>query len=196
MGLTFSIKGTEKIAAGQSYIITPNHQSFADIIAIITTFPIRFRWVVKRELLKIPFFGWALARTGAIAVDRTNRSQSVERLNQGLSLIEEGWSVLIYPEGTRTYDGKIQPFKKGAFMMALQAGVPILPVTCNGAYQVMPRSTLMFRPGHVTVTIGDSISTESLTAENVAEVMEKTRTEMIKNLDPEYNPFSSNGRPC
>lgn len=189
MGLTFSIKGTEKIVPGTSYIITPNHQSNADILALLMTLPVRFRWVVKKELLRIPLFGSAIRGTGAISLDRKDREGSVRRLREGTSKLGGGWSVLIYPEGTRSADGRLQPLKKGAFMMAVQTGIPILPVTCNGAFKVMPKKTLTIRPGHITVTIGDPIETAGLTEEDVPAIMEKTRNELLRHLDLDYDPF-------
>jgi 1-acyl-sn-glycerol-3-phosphate acyltransferase len=189
MGLTCSIYGADKVVPGTSYILTPNHQGNADILALVTILPLRFRWVIKRELLKIPMFGWALGATGAISLNRSDRQQAVRSLKDGVSKLAGGWSVLIYPEGTRTSDGNLQPFKKGAFMMAVQTGIPILPVTCNGAFKILPKKTIVFRPGHVTLTVGDPIPTEGLTEEDVPELMEKTRAAISKNLNPDYNPF-------
>jgi 1-acyl-sn-glycerol-3-phosphate acyltransferase len=191
MGITVSLIGAEKIVPGQSYIVTPNHQGYADVLALISVLPVRFRWVIKKELLKVPLFGRALGGTGAISLDRTNRAQSVQRLKDGAEKLKGGWSVLIYPEGTRTPDGQLQPFKKGAFMMAVQTGLPILPVTSNGAHKVLPKKTIVFRSGHITVTIGDPINTEGMTESDVPELMEKTRQAVAKNLDPEYDPFAS-----
>jgi 1-acyl-sn-glycerol-3-phosphate acyltransferase len=189
MGLTFSLHGKEKILPGTSYIITPNHQSHTDILALITMLPVRFRWVIKKELLKIPLFGWALGRTGAISLDRSNREESVLKLREGTSTLQGGWSVLIYPEGTRTSDGLIHDFKKGPFMMAVQSGIPILPVTCNGAFKVLPKKTISLRSGHITVTIGNPIPTAGLTEDDVPMLMERTRQEMLANFDPDYDPF-------
>ncbi|MBI4961872.1 MAG: 1-acyl-sn-glycerol-3-phosphate acyltransferase [Desulfomonile tiedjei] len=195
MGITFSLIGAEKVVPGQSYIVTPNHQSYADVLALVSVLPVSFRWVIKKELLKVPLFGGALAATGAISLDRSNRTQSVQRLRAGAEKLKGGWSVLIYPEGTRTPDGHLQSFKKGAFMMAVQTGMPILPVTSNGAHKVLPRKTLWFRPGHITVTIGDSINTEGLTENDVPELMEKTRQAVAKNLDVDYDPFAASRAP-
>jgi 1-acyl-sn-glycerol-3-phosphate acyltransferase len=189
MGLTFSIHGTEKIIPGTSYIITPNHQSNADILALLAMLPVRFRWVIKKELLKIPLFGWALGSTGAIPLDRSNRDESVKRLQEGTSKLHGGWCVLIFPEGTRTSDGMIQDFKKGPFMMAVQTGIPILPVTCNGAFKILPKRSLAIRAGHISITIGNPIPTEGLNERNVPELMEKSRQEMIAHFDPDYDPF-------
>jgi 1-acyl-sn-glycerol-3-phosphate acyltransferase len=189
MGITFTISGTEKIVPGESYIITPNHQSFADILALFVSLPVPFRWVIKKELLKIPLFGRALGATGAICLDRSDRERSVKSLREGVHKLGGGWSVLIYPEGTRTPDGLLHAFKKGAFMMAVQTGFPILPVTCNGAFNIMPKNTLLFRPGHVTLTLGDPILTKGLTESSVSELMERTWQAISKHLNPAYDPF-------
>lgn len=189
MGLKFTISGTEKIVPGTSYIITPNHQSFADILALFVNLPVPFRWVIKKELLKIPLFGKALGSTGAICLDRSDRERSVKSLQEGTNKLGGGWSVLIYPEGTRTPDGLLHAFKKGAFMMAVQTGISILPVTCNGAFKVMPKNTLLFTPGHVTLAIGDPILTEGLTESSVPELMERTWQAINKHLNPAYDPF-------
>jgi len=189
MGLTFSIQGSEKVVPGVSYIVTPNHQSNTDILALIVTLPLRFRWVVKRELLRIPFFGWALGRTGAISLDRSNPREAVQKLNAAKDKLKGGWSVLIYPEGTRSPDANLLPFKKGPFMLAVQTGIPILPVTCNGAFRIMPKRNLWLRPGHITVTISDPIATKGLTESDVPELMDRTRKAIERNLDPSYDPF-------
>lgn len=190
MGLTFSLRGREKIVPGTSYIITPNHQGNADILALLRTLPIPFRWVLKKELLKIPIFGPALGRTGAIAIDRSDPRKAIQSLEEGKKKLEGGWSVLIYPEGTRGWDEQLQPFKKGAFMMAVQTGIPILPVTCNGAFRVLPKKTIFFRPGHVEVVIGDPIETQGMTTKDVPKLMEQTRQAILNNLDPQFDPFA------
>jgi 1-acyl-sn-glycerol-3-phosphate acyltransferase len=189
MGITFSITGAEKIVPGESYIITPNHQSFADILALFVNLPIPFRWVIKKELLKIPLFGRALGATGAICLDRSDRERSVKSLQEGTDKLGGGWSVLIYPEGTRTPDGLLHAFKKGAFMMAVQTGIPILPVICNGAFKIMQKNTLLFRPGHVTLAIADPIITKGLTENSVLELMDRTWQVINNQLNPAYDPF-------
>lgn len=189
MGLSFSVEGRERVVPGASYIVTPNHQGNADILALITVLPVRFRWVIKKELLRIPLFGWALGKTGAISLDRSDPTKAVRALKGASSKLKDGWSVLIYPEGTRSKNPHLQPFKKGPFMLAVQTGIPILPVVCNGAFHVLPRKTCVFIPGHIKVTIGNSIATEGLGVEDVPELMERTRQEMLKYLEPDYNPF-------
>jgi len=192
MGLSFSLHGADKIVPGTSYIVTPNHQGNADILALVATLPLRFRWVIKKELLKIPLFGQALGGTGAISIDRSDSQKAVKSLQEGTEKLKGGWSVLIYPEGTRSSDENLQPFKKGPFMMAVQTGIPILPVTCNGAFRVLPKKTIVFRSGHIEVRVGDPILTEGLTEQDVPALMEKTRKAILENLDTNYDPFHPN----
>ncbi len=192
MGLRFSVSGLENVVEGTSYIITPNHQGNMDILALVCALPVKFRWVLKKELLKIPVFGWALWSTGPIAIDRSNSSAAIESLNrQRDEKLKDGWSVLIYPEGTRTSDGYLQDFKKGAFMMAVQTGIPILPVVCNGAFKILPKKKIAFRSGHITLTACPPIPTEGLTEKDVPELMLRTRQAMLNELNPDFDPFAN-----
>ncbi|MBM4328321.1 MAG: 1-acyl-sn-glycerol-3-phosphate acyltransferase [Deltaproteobacteria bacterium] len=196
LGVSYSLRNGEKATPGQSYIVVPNHQSHTDILALLLTLPVRYRWVIKKELVKIPVFGWGLALTGAIVLDRSNPEQARQKLQDGSSKAAGGWSILIYPEGTRSPDGKLLPFKKGPFMLAVSTGVPLLPVTVNGAYKILPKKTLELRPGHITVTLSDPISTEGLDKKDVPELLRKTKAAIEANLDPHYDPFASrNGTP-
>ena len=115
MGLTFSLHGAERIVPGTSYIITPNHQSNADILALVLTLPMPFRWVIKKELLKIPLFGWALGSTGAIALDRTDKSQAVKSLREGAGKLRNGWSVSDLPRKYQKLRRKTASFQEGSF---------------------------------------------------------------------------------
>ncbi|MEJ2716911.1 MAG: lysophospholipid acyltransferase family protein, partial [Deltaproteobacteria bacterium] len=147
VGVTASIQGSHKMDPEVSYVITPNHQGNVDILGLVLTLPVKFRWVIKKELLRIPFFGWGLGSTGAISLDRGKGRESVKQLQEGLSKLGNGWSLLIYPEGTRSPDQDLLPFKKGPFRLALDRKVPILPVTVNGAFKLLPRKTLLPRRG-------------------------------------------------
>jgi 1-acyl-sn-glycerol-3-phosphate acyltransferase len=188
-GVTSSLHGAEKVVPGVSYIITPNHTSNVDILALVTELPTPYRWVVKNELLKIPFFGWGLASTGCVSINRANGKQAAQSLMESGDKLKGGWSLLIYPEGTRSKDGRLQPFKKGAFRMAVETGTPILPVTVNGADKILPKKSLNLRPGHVTVTLGDPIPVEGLTDKDIPELMQRTREAVAANLDLDYDPF-------
>lgn len=194
VGVTASLHGRNDFDPDVSYVITPNHQGNVDILALILTLPMKFRWVIKRELLRIPFFGWGLGRTGAISLDRDKSRESVKQLRLGSSKLEGGWSLLIYPEGTRSPDQNLLPFKKGPFRLAVDNNTPILPVTVNGAFKILPKKTLLPLPGHLTVTIGEPIPTDDLDVADVPMLMEQTRDAILKHLDPEYDPFNRNSR--
>ncbi|MGD9818626.1 MAG: lysophospholipid acyltransferase family protein [Desulfomonilaceae bacterium] len=192
MGIRYSLSGMNNLVPKTSYIITPNHQGVADIVSIVSSLPLYFRWVVKKELLKVPVWGWALWATGAIAIDRSNSATAIEKLNREKDTkLQDGWSMLIYPEGTRTPDGFLKELKKGAFMMAIQTGIPILPIVCNGAFKIMPKKMLAFRPGLVKLTICPPIPTLGLSEKDLPELMEKTRQAILSRLRPDYDPFKN-----
>jgi 1-acyl-sn-glycerol-3-phosphate acyltransferase len=118
----------------------------------------------------------------------------MEKLQADSGKLGGGWSLLIYPEGTRSPDGNLLPFKKGAFVLAVNTGIPILPVTVNGAHKVLPKKTLALQPGHVTITISPPIPTAGLEDKDIPALMEKTRDVIAKRLDPNYDPFNPNVR--
>jgi 1-acyl-sn-glycerol-3-phosphate acyltransferase len=194
VGVSASLHGRRDIDPEASYVITPNHQGNVDILALVLTLPMKFRWVIKRELLRIPFFGWGLGRTGAISLDRKKGREAVKQLREGSSKLEGGWSLLIYPEGTRSPDQNMLPFKKGPFRLAVDTKVPILPVTVNGAFKILPRKTLLPLPGHLTVTVGDPIPTDNIDVKDIPQLMEQTRSAILQHLDPGYDPFDHDSR--
>jgi 1-acyl-sn-glycerol-3-phosphate acyltransferase len=105
--------------------------------------------VLKKELIGIPVFGWGLASMGAVSIDRARPGKARKAILGAMEKLKDGRSVLIYPEGTTTHDGLMLPFKKGLFILAAKTGVPILPVTYNGAFKIMPRGSRLIKPGHV-----------------------------------------------
>lgn len=191
-GVRVTLFGGEKIDPNTSYIIVSNHQGMVDILAQRAVLPMRFRWVIKKELLRIPFFGWGLGATGAISLDRSRPEQASQDLQNSRDKLGNGWSIIIYPEGTRSADGHLLPFKKGGFHLAVNTGFPILPITVNGSYKVLPKGSLVIHPGHVTITVSDPIPTEGLTRDDIPELMKRTREAIESNLDLDYDPFSKN----
>jgi len=190
-GVRYSLHGEENALPGTSYVITPNHQSNADILALMRALPTPYRWVIKKELTKIPVFGLGLSRTGAVSLDRSDPQKSLEKLRSDSGKLGGGWSLLIYPEGTRSRDGSLQQFKKGAFVLAVSTGIPILPVTVNGAHKVLPKHSLEIRPGIISVTIGRPIPTQGLGENDIPALTEKTHNAVAQHLDPSYDPFDS-----
>jgi 1-acyl-sn-glycerol-3-phosphate acyltransferase len=180
------IRGKEKIIKGKSYIIISNHQSEYDILAIVTTLGIQFRWIIKKELLKVPLFGYALYKSRNIFIDRGHGEAAMKSIREGMERLPEGVSLMFFAEGTRSEDGSIQPFKKGGFVMAMEKGIPILPVTVNGSRKVLPKKTLLFHPGPIEVVISDPIETTGVSKENLQVLMDRTREVIISNFNPNF----------
>jgi 1-acyl-sn-glycerol-3-phosphate acyltransferase len=185
-GTGCEIRGRDKIKKGQSYIIVTNHQSHFDALALVTTLRIQFRWIAKKELLKIPLFGRALHASRNIFVDRSDKGKSIQSIHAGMKRLPRGVSVLFFSEGTRSPDGNIQEFKKGGFVTAIEQGLPILPVTVNGSRKVLPKGSMVFHPGPIEVVVGDAIETKDYTADRLGELVNKTRDTIISNLNLHY----------
>ena len=159
-GARVTYHGREHARAHRPCIFIANHQSMVDIWVMLRLVPSNTRFVAKQELFRIPIFGWALATTGCIAVNRANRAEAMRSLDVAAERIRAGRSVVLYPEGTRSRDGSLQPFKKGAFHLALAAGVPVVPVAITGSFAVVPPRTLRVRPGAVDVWVEPPIDVE------------------------------------
>ncbi|MDI6779685.1 MAG: lysophospholipid acyltransferase family protein [Bacteroidota bacterium] len=157
-GVKVKSVGTENIGKNQSYIYVSNHASGFDIPAVIAGIPDQIRIVYKKELEKIPFFGWGLKYGKTyIAIDRQKGTEAARSLEEAAEKIRTGASVLLFAEGTRTLDGKLQPFKRGAFNLAVKAGVSVIPLTINGSYKILPKKKYRLVPGTVTLVIGKPI---------------------------------------
>ncbi|MGB5985990.1 MAG: lysophospholipid acyltransferase family protein [Desulfobacterales bacterium] len=158
-GVEVSVRGLEHLDLHRAVIYMANHQSNFDIPVFLGRLPVQFRWLAKAELFKIPIFGPGMQRCGYISIDRSDRKAAFLSLKRAAAAIREGVSVLIYPEGTRSYDGGIRGFKKGGFVLAVESGVPIVPIVIRGTYPIMPRSSLRVRPGPVTLEIKPPVDT-------------------------------------
>lgn len=180
------IKNKNKILKETSYIIISNHQSHYDIIALVITLGIQYRWIIKKEILKLPIFGYALYASRNIFIDRSNTTSAIESINNGFDRLPKGVSVMVFAEGTRSPDGQIHEFKKGGFVMAVQRKIPILPVTVNGSRRIMRKGSFTLWPGKIQIVIGDPIDTSGYTTDTVQNLINKTRQTIIANFDPEY----------
>lgn len=163
-GVRVRIEGLGNIAANQTYIFVANHVSQFDILTFQGYFPHDFRWIAKKELFRIPIFGTAMRRTGFISMDRTHGRKALKSLNKAAEQIAGGTSVIIFPEGTRSRDGRLHPFKTGAIMLAIKAGVPVVPIGINGTYSILPKGKLLAGSGEVVIRVGAPISTTDFTA--------------------------------
>jgi len=153
------IIGAENLAPAQTYIFIGNHVSQFDIFSVQGYFPYDFRWIAKKELFRIPFFGKAMLRSGIVPIDRSHGREALKSLNRAAEQIAGGTSVLIFPEGTRSLDGKLHPFKTGAIILAIKAGVPVVPIAFIGTYGILPKGKLLANSGEIVIRIGTPIST-------------------------------------
>jgi 1-acyl-sn-glycerol-3-phosphate acyltransferase len=158
------MQGLEKLHVDRPQIIVSNHQSWFDVFVLAAHLPVRYRFVAKQELAKIPVFGPAWRSCGHVSVDRGNKEAAVEALDQAWREVrEERLTMILFPEGTRSRDGRLQPFKKGAFVLAVQGQVPIVPMAVVGTREIMAKGDTRVRSGTVTVRIGTPIPTEGST---------------------------------
>jgi 1-acyl-sn-glycerol-3-phosphate acyltransferase len=184
----YKYKGQENIQKGKSYIYVSNHTSFLDIPGITMAIPGQFRPLAKKELLKIPVFGW-IAKSAAVIVDRSSGQSRKESMESLKKVIKMGISILIFAEGTQNRTKEIlQPFKDGAFRMAIDTQQPILPMVVVGAGSLMPPGTIDLKPGKIMVIIGKEISTEGLVSSDVAMLKEKT-FDIMKGMIKENSQF-------
>jgi 1-acyl-sn-glycerol-3-phosphate acyltransferase len=153
-----------------------NHASSLDIWAVFVAIPRHIRLIAKKQLARIPFFGWVMWAGRFIFIDRQNAVAARRSIEAAGQRIRSGDSVLIFPEGTRTRDGSLGPFKKGGFHLALKAGVPIVPVALRGTRALMPRGSYLLRSGTITVILGEPIPTQGLSDEDRTTLSERVRS--------------------
>jgi 1-acyl-sn-glycerol-3-phosphate acyltransferase len=156
-GIRLTVRGSENLRRGQTYVYVANHASLLDIPCTLAGVPDRIRIVYKKELEAIPLFGWQLKWGNYIPIERANRSGAMRSLEEAARKIREGASVLLYAEGTRTTDGKLRAFKRGAFNLALRSGVPVIPLTINGTFHIIGRGSMVIHPARAELILGEPI---------------------------------------
>lgn len=170
----------------QVYVFAANHQVALDIPAAGLAIPTPFGWVAKGELARAPVLGRAIRASPSVFLDRSSPRRSVESMQEAGSRIREGLSVIIFPEGARSYEQHLQPFQRGAFMLAVEAGVPVVPVTILNAYRHVDEKRKLARPGIIDVAVGEPISMEGVTRQQIPEIMDRVRIAMQREID-EWN---------
>jgi len=151
------VKGAEKLDRTSSYIIAANHQSLVDIYVIYGYLGMDMKWVMKQELRKVPILGLCAELMGHILIDRSNSAAALASINNAKNKIQNGMCVIFFPEGTRSRTGELKPFKKGAFRLSKDLGIPTLPVAITGTNQVLPSDSVDLMPGKVTLEFCDPI---------------------------------------
>jgi 1-acyl-sn-glycerol-3-phosphate acyltransferase len=179
------IFGIENIDPRRSAIYMCNHQSNFDIPVLLSKLPVQFRWLAKAELFKIPIFGRGMRGAGYISIDRSNRKSAFKSLTAAARIIREGTSVLVFPEGTRSRDGKLQSFKKGGFVLSVDAGVPVVPLVIRGTHAIMPRNTLLIRRQAVRIDILPPVETGQYSRKTKNDLMNRVYTVMAEAIQTE-----------
>lgn len=179
------VKGHENISKGQSYVFVANHQGAYDIFAIYGYLGHNFRWMMKKSLEKIPLVGFSCKVSGHIMVDNSSPRAIKETMQTAEKRLAGGMSVVVFPEGSRTPDGHLHRFKRGAYTLATEFNLPVVPLTIDGAYHVLPRTKVLPRWGKITLTIHKPIVADSA-GHDLHDLMERTR-EAIASALPEEN---------
>jgi 1-acyl-sn-glycerol-3-phosphate acyltransferase len=172
------VTGLEKIDTSRTYVYAVNHASALDIPVLYASLPFKFRIVHKKELLSYPVIGWHLKRSGQVCVDQQNPSHSVGQIKSAVRTLKNGMPLVIFPEGGRTADGKIQPFLAGAFFMAIKANVDIVPIALIGTYELLPMDTFHIKSRPLEMRIGNPISTSEWTLRNLQGLSAKVQQEI------------------
>jgi 1-acyl-sn-glycerol-3-phosphate acyltransferase len=179
-GIEVLSKGRENLLK-PPYIIMCNHQSALDIFVLYIALPFLFKWVAKRQLFSIPFVGWVMKRASYISLDRENPRDGLKAINDAAQKIREGMNIIVFPEGTRSKDGKLLPFKKGVFSLAVRAGVPVIPIGISGTSRLQPKGSLMPKEkGVIYVNIGKPILIIGDKTSEKARIMDEVRTSIEK----------------
>ena len=161
-------------------VFMANHQSLYDIAVMLVTVPVPIRFLAKRSLFRLPVFGWALGAAGFVPIDRVDRSRAKEAFRAALGALGEGAAIVIYPEETRSLDGRIRPFRRGGFLMALKARAPIVPAGIHGTLAVRPKGRLTVEPAEVEVAFGDPVDGAQWGVRRIDELVERVESEVTR----------------
>lgn len=182
-GVVLKVKKPGEIDPERQYVFMVNHQSNIDIPVLIQSLPaLRLRWIAKKELLWVPFFGWAMWAAKHITVNRADRFDALGTLKKAKERMKDGVSLAIFPEGTRGSEGDLLPFKRGGFLLAAKTGTPIVPVTINGSAAILPKGDWRIRGGQIEVVIGTPVSVENYRPGTLRELSAHIRELMGKSL--------------
>ncbi len=183
-GIRVEVEGLEHLNSRETMIFCANHQSAMDIPILFVNLPVQFRFVAKRSLFKLPFLGWHLRRSGHISVDRERPQEALKSFDQAAKQVRKSCSVVLFPEGRRSRNGQVGPFKAGAFYLAIRAGVPVVPITLNGTRAVLKPDTYRVRSGQTEMIVHKPIPTVDLTLEGVDALSERVRCQILSRFRP------------
>jgi len=176
--------GTEKLDKSKRYIFIANHQSYLDIPALFCGLPFFLSFIAKKELFQIPFFGWGMTAVGHVWIDRKNARKARESLTRAAATLKrENVSLVLFPEGTRSVDGTVGEFKRGSFALALEAGVPVVPVSIVNTRDVLAKHSWNVNPGTITIVVGEPLLPEKLIDVDKKELAERIRKSVLAGIE-------------
>jgi 1-acyl-sn-glycerol-3-phosphate acyltransferase len=181
-GIRLRREGMESLKKDESYILVSNHASILDIPALISAAPFPVRFLAKKSLLWFPIFGWVMYFSGHLLIERQSAKSALGSLKKASSLLQEGISIIVFPEGTRSPDGEVKEFKRGAFLLAQHSKFPVVPVSIIGAYEMLPRQGWCLWPGNIYIRIGEPIRTRDLSRQESRDLMKRVRETIMENL--------------
>jgi 1-acyl-sn-glycerol-3-phosphate acyltransferase len=187
-GVRVEATGLENVPTHAPVVLMSNHQSLVDIAAIVSTLPPTQNWrfVAKRELTRVPIFGQVLVASGHVIIDRGNRARAVASLQRAAEMIRGGKTVIVFPEGTRSPRGNLKAFKSGPFHLALEAQVPIIPVTVSGSHRITPKGELRVHRGTVKICYGKPIPTRGIAVDERKQLADRVRDAIAQGYDVAY----------
>lgn len=187
-GIRVRVTGMENLDPKATYVFAGNHTSQLDIYSFQAYSPHDFRWIAKKELFNIPLFGLAMRTVGFIAIDRSRGREALKSLSQAAGRISDGSSVLIFPEGTRSRDGRLHPFKAGAILLAIKSGVPVVPIGFNNASRLLPKGSLLPKSGEIVLRIGTPIPTTDYKSKDKQKLALLLHDRVAQLLDEQHLP--------
>ncbi len=186
-GVKVKVKGLENVDPDLPRIYMSNHQSYFDILAFFAGLPIDFKYILKKELMRIPLFGIAVRRGRHISIDRGNPRKAFESVQKAAEKIKSGYSVLIFPEGTRSPDGHMQPFKRGGFRLAIQSGCDVVPLAISNSHNIAAKGSLKVNKGVIAINIGKPISIKDYTKKDIDKLLVRVREAVVAKLSEEQD---------
>jgi len=194
LGVKLEVFGLERLDLQRSYIFMPNHLSLLDGPLMFVVVPRFMRVIVKRELFRIPILGQAMRVGEFVPVDRKGREGGKKAIQRAIRLQnEKDYPFLIFPEGTRSRDGRLQSFRRGGFYLAIESGTPIVPVSLSGSYQLMPKGAFFTKRGCIKVVFHDPVELEGFSTNNLSDLMDRVREAVAEGIDPAWDPFGCTG---
>jgi 1-acyl-sn-glycerol-3-phosphate acyltransferase len=192
-GVSVDVLHRDRLPRAGSFVVAANHESFTDIVVLLSVLPLQIRFLAKRSIFRVPVLGWSIAAAGFIPVDRGDPSGSAAAVDAALDRLRRGRSLVVFPEETRTRDGELRPFKKGAALLAVRAGLPLLPLGLAGTRRVLPRGSFVMTSGRVVVSPGLPLPTEGAAPSARRQLTERLADEVRRLRDEARAKLSASG---